>query len=184
MQRLPKAVYTKEFREQAVKWVLAEGLSVPEAGQRLSLSPKTLANGVRAARGGGAQSRAFNDRRQGSAWSGAMNEFEAATILTTTDPQAKVRLCIVHLVRNSLRYVSYKDRKGVAAALKPIYRAVSVTEAERALGTFAEGWDTKYPSISALWHRHWAHIITIFDYPDDIQWVIYTTHGIESLNRV
>jgi putative transposase len=102
----------------------------------------------------------------------------------TVYPQAKVQLCIVHLVRNSLKYVSYKDRKAVAAALKPIYRAVSVTEAERALRAFAESWDAKYPSISALWRRHWAHIITIFDYPEDIRRVIYTTNGIESLNSV
>lgn len=102
--------------------------------------------------------------------------------IETVYPQAKVQLCIVHRVRNSLKYVSYKDRK--AAALKPIYRAVTAAEAERALQAFVESWDAKYPSISALWRRHWVRVIPVFDYPEAIRRVIYTTNGIESLNSV
>ena len=68
--------------------------------------------------------------------------------------------------------------------MKTIYRAATLAEAERALETFAERWDDHYPSISALWLRHWEHLITLFDYPEDIRRVIYTTHAIESVNSV
>ena len=98
-------------------------------------------------------------------------------------PQTRVQLCIVHLIRNSLRYVSWKERKSVAAALKPIYQAATVDAAELALEEFAETWDSRYPTISALWLRHWENIIPFFDYPADIRRVIYTTNAIESLNR-
>jgi transposase-like protein len=104
--------------------------------------------------------------------------------IETVYPQTRVQLCIVHLVRNALNYVAYKDRKAVAADLKRIYRAATLAEAERALEDFAERWDGKYPSISQLWLRHWEHLITIFDYPQDIRRVIYTTNAIESLNSV
>lgn len=99
-------------------------------------------------------------------------------------PKTQVQLCIVHLMRNALNYVTYKDRRAVAADLKRIYRAVTVAEAERALDRFSERWDHKYPSISALWLRHWEHIITLFDYPEEVRRVIYTTNAIESLNSV
>lgn len=99
-------------------------------------------------------------------------------------PKTKVQLCIVHMVRNSVRYVSYKDRKAVTSDLKRIYQSVTVEEAEHELDEFAGKWDGKYPSISALWRRHWANIITLFAYPDDIRKVIYTTNAIESLNSV
>ncbi len=102
----------------------------------------------------------------------------------TVYPQAQVQLCIVHLVRNSLRYVADKDSRPVVTDLKRIYRASTVAEAERALETLAERWDGKYPSLSALWLRHWEHVITVFDYPEDIRRVIYTTNAIESLNSV
>jgi transposase-like protein len=98
-------------------------------------------------------------------------------------PKTKVQLCIVHLIRNSLQYVSWKQRKAVAADLKPIYQAATVAEAEAALEAFAEQWDDVYPTISALWLRHWERIIPFFDYPPDIRKVIYTTNAIESLNR-
>jgi putative transposase len=104
--------------------------------------------------------------------------------IETVYPQATVQLCIVQRVRNRLQSVSSKDRKAVAAALKPIYRAATVTEAERALSAFAERWDAPYPSISARWRRQWVPSITIFDYPEASRRVIYTTNGIESLNRV
>jgi transposase-like protein len=99
-------------------------------------------------------------------------------------PRARVQLCVVHLMRNSLAYVSWKDRKLVAPGLKRIYRCVSVEEAELELERFAEAWDDKYPSISRLWRRHWDHIITLFDYPAEIRRIIYTTNSIESLNSV
>jgi transposase-like protein len=104
--------------------------------------------------------------------------------IQTVYPNAKIQLCIVHLMRNALNYVAYKDRRAVAAELKRIYQAVTVAEAERALEQFSERWDGKYPSISALWLRHWEHIITLFDYPEEIRRVIYTTNAIESLNSV
>lgn len=99
-------------------------------------------------------------------------------------PQTQVQLCVVHMVRNALNYVAYKDRKAVAADLKRIYRAATLSEAERALDELAERWDGKYPSISLMWRRHWEHLITIFDYPEEIRRVIYTTNAIESLNSV
>jgi transposase-like protein len=104
--------------------------------------------------------------------------------INTVYPQSKIQLCIVHMVRNSLKFVSWKDRKAVAADLKKIYGSVTVDEAERELATFAELWDGKYPSISNSWQRHWPNLITLFDYPDDIRKVIYTTNAIESLNSV
>ena len=103
--------------------------------------------------------------------------------IATVFPQTKVQLCIVHLIRNALRYVSWKDRKAVAADLKPIYKASTVAEAEAALDAFAQKWDQSYPAISALWMRHWENVIPFFDYPEDIRKVIYTTNAIESLNR-
>lgn len=96
--------------------------------------------------------------------------------------QTKVQLCIVHMVRNSLKYVVWKDKKELAADLAKIYRSATVAEAELNLASFAEKWDHKYPSISASWQRHWLNIITFFDYPPEIRKVIYTTNAIESLN--
>ena len=104
--------------------------------------------------------------------------------IQTVYPKTQVQLCIVHLVRNTLRYVSYKDRRAVVADLKRIYQAATVAEAERALETLADRWDSRYPSLSQLWLRHWEHIIPVFDYPEDIRRVIYTTNAIESLNSV
>jgi len=104
--------------------------------------------------------------------------------IQTVYPQAKVQLCIVHMVRNSLKYVAAKHMKAVAGDLKNIYKSVTVDEAERALEAFSEKWDGQYPAISKSWRRHWEHLITIFDYPDEIRKVIYTTNAIESLNSV
>jgi putative transposase len=98
-------------------------------------------------------------------------------------PQTKVQLCIVHLLRNCLRYVPWKDSRAVIADLKPIYQAATLAEAEAALDAFAAKWDAQYPTISQIWIRHWEHVIPIFDYPMDIRKVIYTTNAIESLNR-
>jgi putative transposase len=97
-------------------------------------------------------------------------------------PQTQVQLCIVHLVRNSLSYVSYKDRKAVAADLKTIYKAVTEAEAEQALIGFAQRWDAQYPTISKSWFNHWNRIMPFFAFPQDIHKAIYTTNAIESLN--
>ena len=97
-------------------------------------------------------------------------------------PRAAVQLCIVHMVRHSLNYVSWKTRAEVAADLKRIYTASTVDEAEQQLGEFEEKWDDVYLPISQSWRRNWARIIPFFDYPPEIRKVIYTTNAIESVN--
>jgi len=97
-------------------------------------------------------------------------------------PQTEVQLCIVHMIRNSLRFVSYKHRKNAAADLKNIYRATTVEQAESALEDFKNKWDDRYPMISKSWSNNWERIIPFFDYPEQIRKVIYTTNAIESLN--
>ncbi|MDA8561660.1 IS256 family transposase [Gammaproteobacteria bacterium] len=97
-------------------------------------------------------------------------------------PKAKIQLCIVHLVRQSLRFVSWKDRKKVAGDLKLIYSSKTLEEAESALTEFADKWDEKFPTISKIWLRHWENITPFFDYPSEIRKVIYTTNAIESMN--
>ncbi len=95
-------------------------------------------------------------------------------------PQAQVQLCIVHLTRASLNYVGWKERKAVAADLKTIYRAATVELAERALDDFAARWDDRYPTIAALWRRHWQQVIPFFAFPDEVRRIIYTTNAVES----
>jgi putative transposase len=97
-------------------------------------------------------------------------------------PKAQVQLCIVHLVRNCLNYVSWKERKTVAADLKPIYRAATSEDAWLQLEVFAEKWDARYPSISQIWRRNWDQVTPFFAYPAEIRKVIYTTNAVESLN--
>ena len=97
-------------------------------------------------------------------------------------PQTRVQLCIVHLLRNSLSYVSYKDRKAVATDLKLVYAAATESEAEQALVDFAERWDKQYPTISKSWLNHWQRVIPFFAFPADIRKAIYTTNAIESMN--
>ena len=97
-------------------------------------------------------------------------------------PHAAVQLCIVHMVRNSLNYVSWKMRAEVAADLKRIYTASTADEAEQRLGEFEDKWDDAYLPISQSWRRNWARIIPFFDYPPEIRKVIYTTNAIESVN--
>ena len=104
--------------------------------------------------------------------------------INTVYPKTRVQLCIVHMVRNSLKYVSYKDRKAVVSDLKRIYQSVTAEEAEAELNGFAKKWDTHYPSIAKSWRNHWENIIPLFAYPSDIRKVIYTTNAIESLNSV
>ena len=98
-------------------------------------------------------------------------------------PATQVQLCLVHMVRHSLSYVGWKERKAVAADLKAIYRAATVAEAEQALTAFGQKWDRKYPSISKSWHTHWPELITFMNYPAEIRRAIYTTNAIESVNR-
>jgi putative transposase len=102
--------------------------------------------------------------------------------IETVFPQTTVQLCIVHMVRNSLSYVSYKDRKAVAAELRTIYTASTELEAEQALVDFAQQWDKQYPTISKSWINHWSRIIPFFSFPADIRKAIYTTNAIESMN--
>ena len=102
--------------------------------------------------------------------------------ISTVYPDAEVQLCIVHMVRNSLKFVSWKFRKEIANDLKKIYRAVTVEEAEQNLENFSAKWDSKYPMISKSWRSKWDQIIPFLAYPADIRKVIYTTNAIESLN--
>jgi len=104
--------------------------------------------------------------------------------IKTVYPEAKIQLCIVHMVRNSLKYVTFKDKKQVASNLKSIYNSPTLEEAEKSLDDFSEKWDKKYPSISKSWRSHWENLITIFDYPKEIRRIIYTTNAIESVNSV
>jgi putative transposase len=99
-------------------------------------------------------------------------------------PQAKVQLCIVHLVRAALKYVTDKDSKPVARDLKQIYQSATVTEAEQELDKFAQVWGEKYPTIVKQWRLKWNDIITLFDFPAPIRKAIYTTNAIESVNSV
>ena len=99
-------------------------------------------------------------------------------------PETRVQLCIVHMVRNSMKYVPWKDYKAVTKDLKSIYQSATEDEALKSLAAFAEKWDEKYPLISQSWMTHWENLNALFDYPHDIRKAIYTTNAIESLNSV
>jgi putative transposase len=102
--------------------------------------------------------------------------------IETVFPKTQVQLCIVHLLRASLNYVSWKQRKQVAADLKPVYRASTAEEAQLRLEEFAIKWDRPYPTIAQMWRRNWDHVTPFFAYPAEIRKVVYTTNAIESLN--
>jgi putative transposase len=103
--------------------------------------------------------------------------------ITAVFPEAQVQTCIVHLIRHSLAFVSYKDRKAVAAALKMIYRAKDAEAGLAALDAFAEGqWNKKYPAIAPSWRRAWPEVIPFYAFPDEVRKIIYTTNAIEALN--
>jgi transposase-like protein len=104
--------------------------------------------------------------------------------INTVFPQAQVQLCIVHMVRNSMKYVPWKDYKAVTADLKRIYQSVTEEEALLELDNFCTRWDDKYQQISRSWRAHWSNLNTLFKYPQDIRKAIYTTNAIESLNSV
>ena len=103
--------------------------------------------------------------------------------ITAVFPETIVQTCIVHLLRNSMAFASWKDRKNLAAALKTIYRAVDADTAEKALTAFEAGpWGQRYPAIGQSWRRAWSKVIPFFAFPDDVRRIIYTTNAIESLN--
>lgn len=104
--------------------------------------------------------------------------------INTVYPDTHIQLCIVHMVRNSMKFVPWKDYKAIAADLKKIYQSVTEDDALLALEQLAERWDDKYPQISKSWRTHWHNLNTLFNYPPDIRKAIYTTNAIESLNSV
>ena len=97
-------------------------------------------------------------------------------------PKTEHQLCIVHQIRNSLKYVSYKDRKDVVADLKPIYQAATEEQAHAALDAFESKWKKQYPHIAKSWYANWDNLVIFLQYPDEIRRIIYTTNAIESLN--
>ncbi len=99
-------------------------------------------------------------------------------------PLTKNQLCIVHQIRNSCKFVPYKDRKAVCADLKQIYGAVNLEDAEYAKEAFREKWDRKYPNILKSWDRNWAELTTFFAYPQEIRKIIYTTNAVEAYHRM
>jgi transposase-like protein len=102
--------------------------------------------------------------------------------IETVYPRTQVQLCIVHQVRNSLKYVTWKDRKAVAASLRTIYTAPTEAAASAALVAFTEQWGEQYSAIAPAWQKNWARLTPFFDYPPAIRKVVYTTNAIESLN--
>jgi putative transposase len=102
--------------------------------------------------------------------------------IETVYPKALVQLCIVHMVRNSLNYVNWKERKFVAADLRSVYTAPTAEAAEQELARFGEKWDKRYGAIRSMWQRHWDRIIPFFAFTPEIRKVMYTTNAIESLN--
>jgi putative transposase len=103
--------------------------------------------------------------------------------ITAVFPQAQVQTCVVHLIRHSLAFVSYKDRRAVAATLKQIYKAKDADAGKAALEDFSEGhWGKKYPAIAQSWRRNWSEVTPFFAFPDEVRRIIYTTNVIESLN--
>ena len=104
--------------------------------------------------------------------------------ICTVFPQCRQQLCIVHQIRNSCAFVSYKDRKAVCADLKNIYGAVNLDDAEYAKEEFREKWDKKYPAILKSWDANWAELVTFFEFPDAIRKLIYTTNAVEGFHRM
>ncbi|WP_330178558.1 IS256 family transposase [Candidatus Vondammii sp. HM_W22] len=104
--------------------------------------------------------------------------------INTAFPETQVQLCIVHMVRNSMKYVPWKDYKAVTADLKKIYKSVTEDEAPLELDNFSNRWDDKYPQLNRSWRSHWHNLNTLFGYPEDIRRAIYTTNAIESMNSV
>ena len=102
--------------------------------------------------------------------------------IETAFPSTVVQTCIVHMIRNSLRFVSYKDRKALAKDLRPVYAAASREDAATALDAFEAKWARRYPMIATSWRSNWERVVPFLDFPPDVRRVIYTTNAIESLN--
>jgi Transposase and inactivated derivatives len=102
--------------------------------------------------------------------------------IETVFPRTLVQLCIVHMVRNSLKYVNWKQRKQVAEDLKSVYTSATAQAAEQELSRFGEKWDKSYGAIRLMWERHWQRVIPFFAFSPEIRKVIYTTNAVESLN--
>jgi len=109
-----------------------------------------------------------------------LNGFKEA--IQAVYPKAEIQRCIVHQIRSSLKFVSWKDRKAIATDLKSVYSALNEEDAELALTDFNDIWGKKYPNITASWQTHWAELSTFFKYPHSVRKLIYTTNPIESLN--
>ena len=97
-------------------------------------------------------------------------------------PQTEVQLCVVHLIRGTLRYVPWKDRKAAARGLRAIYTAATAEAAAQALDAFEEVWGDKYPMAAKVWRSRWENVIPFFAYPEEIRRTIYTTNAVESIN--
>ena len=97
-------------------------------------------------------------------------------------PETDIQLCVVHMIRNSIRFVSWKDRKKITSDLKNIYRAATEEEGKKQLDLFAKKWNKQYPTISKSWYENWSNLKTFYDFPDNIRKVIYTTNAVESIN--
>ena len=97
-------------------------------------------------------------------------------------PHTQVQLCIVHLVRNSLQFATWKDRKPIAVELRRIYHAATAEQAEQQLSAFEQRWNTRYASIGKLRRRQWAGVVFLFSFPEEIRTAVYTTNAVESLN--
>ncbi len=98
-------------------------------------------------------------------------------------PATTLQTCIVHLIRNSMSYAGWSDRKKLGAALRPIYGALNAQAGQQALHEFAQGpWGQKYPMVASAWERAWEHVIPFFAFPPQIRKIIYTTNAIESVN--
>ncbi len=106
-----------------------------------------------------------------------------AAAIEAVFPKTEIQNCIIHQIRNSTKYVSYKDLKALMADLKAVYAAVDETAALDALDTFAQHWDKKYPKISSSWRDNWHNLSTYFKYPQEVRRLIYTTNAIEGFNR-
>jgi len=104
--------------------------------------------------------------------------------ISTVFPLTEQQLCIIHQIRNSTKYVSYRDLKPLMADLKLIYKAISEDEAEYCLEEFAEKWDEKYPQISKSWKANWNELASYFKYPAEIRKIIYTTNAVEGFHRM
>ena len=105
------------------------------------------------------------------------------TAIHAVFPETEIQNCMIHQLRNSSKYVSYKDLKALMSDLKAVYAAVDEQTAPDALETFAQNWDNKYPKISKSWRENWANLSTYFKYPQEVRRLIYTTNTIEEFNR-